>query len=153
MSIQLSTGAWAAWLCTNSLQDIFANAVIDIFSGSQPSNPDAVETGDKIATLSVGGLTFTPGVSTNGLNFADTTDATLSKEAAEDWEGDYILAGRMGWFRLYANDKTTGASTTAIRIDGNVGTSSRSDAEVVTTTATIGGSAKMTSFKLNFSLI
>lgn len=152
MSIKISTGAWAAWLCTGSLQDIFADAVLEIFTGPQPATADAVETGDKTAIVTVDGLAFTPGVATNGLNFDDTTDATLYQIGTDDWEGDYLVAGTMGWFRLYANDRTTGASTTAIRIDGTVGTS-RSDAIVVTTTATVGGSVKFNNFKLNFSIV
>ena len=152
-NIKVSTGAWAAWLCTGSFQDIFANGVMEIYSGVQPANADAVETGDKLAIITVSGGAFTPGSPTNGLNFGDTTDATLSQASGEDWKGDFIEEGTMGWFRFYANDHATGASTSAIRFDGSVGTSNRADAKVVTTQATLGGSVNFSNFKLNFSII
>jgi len=152
-NIKVSTGAMAAWLCTGSFQDIFVNGVMEIFTGVQPLNADAVETGDKVAIVTVDGGAFTAGVATNGLNFDDTTDATLTQASAEDWKGAFIVEGTMGWFRFYANDQTAGASTTAIRFDGSVGTSTRADAQVVTTDATIGGSVDFSNFKLNFSIV
>ena len=152
MSIKYSTGTWASWLCTGSMKAIYANGVIAVRSGPQPDTPDLIETGDLVALITESGLTFVPGAPENGLNFQDTTTATLLKLASETWQGDFLADGIMGWFRFYANDMVTGASTTAVRFDGVVGTSTRADLEVVTTQATIGGSVAPNNFKLNFSI-
>jgi hypothetical protein len=153
MSIKLSTGAWAEWLSNKSLKNTFANGVLAIYSGSQRSDADAAETGDLLALVTIDGGSFTPGTATNGLNLDTTTSAAISKVATETWKGDYLAEGTMGWFCFYDNAKTTGSSTTAKRIDGTVGTSSRADLQVVSTAATVGGSITINSFKLNFSIV
>lgn len=152
MSIKISTGGWAAWLCAGSFKGVFENGVLAIFSGAQVADADAVETGDLLALVTKDGGDFTGGVATNGLNFQDTTDRTIQKVSADVWLGDFLDDGTMGWFRYYANDYTSGASTTAIRFDGKVGTS-RADIEVVTTLASIGGSANFNDYKLNFTIL
>jgi len=152
MSIKLSTGAWIAWLSTGSFKTVFTNGVIGIYSGGQPVDANAVETGDLLAWLTVDGGDFVAGETANGLNLATAAGATISKEAAEAWIGSFLTAGVMGYFRFYSNAKVVGASEVAVRFDGRVGTS-RADMIVVTTQATVGGSVTPTTFKLNFSIV
>jgi len=151
MSIRMSTGAMNSILSSASFKDTFANGVLCIYSGPQPANADMVETGDLLAEVTIDGAAFTPGGGV-GLNFADAIGKAISKEAGETWKGNYLTAGTMGWFRFYANDKTTGASTAAIRLDGNIGTS-RADIIVTSTVATVGGSITFDEFTLNFSIL
>ena len=152
MSIKFSTGAMAAILSTGSMRSVFANGVMRIFSGPQVVDADASETGEILTEVTLSGGAFTPGATTNGLNFGTTTDSTIAKAPAETWLGNFIKDGTMGWFRFYDNSRTTGASTSAVRIDGRVGTS-RADIIVVTTAATVGGSVSFNDFKFDFTII
>lgn len=151
MSIRPSTGAWAAILSTGSFKSAFENGVIGLYSGAQPSSADVAETGTLLAWITKDGGTFTPGASTNGLNFGTTTDNTISKASAETWEGEYIADGTVGYLRFYDNARTTGASTSAVRFDMKVGTS-RGDVKISTTDAETGGPVSVSSFKLTFSV-
>lgn len=121
MAVRLSTG------CVNALagggagdgsfKDVFANAVIVIRTGTQPVNADAAETGDVLGMITVDGDTFTAGVADNGLNWDAAVDGVCAKPSAEEWAIIPSASGTAGYGRLYANDMTTGASTTAVRID------------------------------------
>jgi len=95
---------------TGSLQELFANGVIRIYSGSQPSSSDDAETGTLLLTLS-------------SLNFGPVVSGTVSKLASETWAAAASATGTAGWFRFYDTNETTGASLTAVRFDGSVGTS------------------------------
>lgn len=150
MGIKISSGAFESVLSTGSFKDTFTNGVLCIYSGTQPSNADAAETGTLLAEVNVDGAVFTPGGAT-GLNFGAATGKSIAKDDTETWKGIFLEDGLMGWFRFYDNSKTTGASTSAIRIDGSVGTS-RTDIIVGTTTATLDGSITFDDFTLNFSV-
>ena len=98
-----------------SFKDLMALGFLDLYSGSQPSSADDGETG----TLLVG-ITVASGAT--GLSFGDAADGVIAK-ASEVWSGEIDNTGSAGWFRFYDANHTTGASTTAIRFDGSVGTS------------------------------
>lgn len=121
MAVRLSTGAVNALAGGNagdgSFKDVFANAVIVIRTGTQPANADAVETGDVLGYISVNGDTFTAGMADNGLNWDAAVAGVCAKPSAEEWAIIPNASGTAGWGRLYANDMTTGASSSAVRID------------------------------------
>lgn len=148
--IRLSTGAINALLSTGSFKTVFANAVLCVYSGTQPATADAAETGSLLATVTVDAGAFVPGAATNGLNFDAADGKRIAKAAAETWKGIYGASGTMGWFRLYANDKATGDSTTGVRVDGSIGTS-RTDVIVASTATTSGGSISFDEFALTFN--
>ena len=104
-----------------SLDELLRNGVIDIYSGAQPTTADAAETGTKLCRITLSSGAFTPGTATNGLNLGTAASGVVSKETAEVWSGVGLAAGTAGWFRYYANDVTTGASTSAVRFDGVCG--------------------------------
>jgi len=125
MALRLSTGLVTELMgdgSGNSLKELLANGVMDIYSGSQPSTADAAESGIKLASITLASGDFTGGVATNGLEFDAAVDGELSKAAAEVWSGIGLAVGTAGWFRFYANDYTLGASTLTVRFDGNVST-------------------------------
>ena len=125
MALRLSTGLRNNLLgdgTGNSFKALFLNGVLEIYSGNQPSDPDAIESGTKLVRITVDGGAFTPGAATNGLEFDAATAGAISKAAAEAWQGAGLAVGTAGWYRFYTNAYTTGASTTAIRFDGNVAT-------------------------------
>jgi len=128
MAERLSTGFTDAVNAVGSVKDVMVNSVIHFYSGAQPATADAVETGDLLAIITLASGAFVPGVGTNGLNMDVSTAGVLAKAVAETWSGIGLAAASTGtaagWFRWYANDVTTGASTTAVRLDGAIGTSS-----------------------------
>ena len=104
-------------------KDIFANCTIHFYSGTVPANADADEgAGTKLLEISVGSVAMTAGTATNGLNFDDITAGVLTKSAAA-WSDVGLATGTAAWWRMYDNGIITGASSTAIRCDGLVGTS------------------------------
>lgn len=139
MAERLSTGFVNAQNVTGSVKTIMANSRIDIYSGTQPTSADAVETGTLLMTLTINSGDFTPGSPTNGLNMGTSTDGVLSKAAAEVWSGvGKAAAGTSGtiagWFRWRANNDVAGATTTGIRLDGAIGTSSTYEMQMSNTT-------------------
>ncbi len=104
-----------------SLDEMFRNCVIEVYTGSQPATADLAESGTKLLRITIGSGAFTPGTGTNGLNLATAVDGVASKESGEVWSGAGLDGGTAGWFRCYTNAYVTGASTTAERFDGVCG--------------------------------
>lgn len=121
MAVRLSTGLVNALAGggagAGSFKDIFANAVIVIRTGTQPATADAAETGDVIGMITVNGGAFAAGVADNGLNWDAAVAGVCAKPSAEEWAIIPTASGSAGYGRLYANDMTTGESTTAVRMD------------------------------------
>jgi len=111
-------------ITSGSLAQVFQNMSIDGYTGVRPANADLTESGTKIIQFSLDGGAFTAGLSENGMNFGEFTETTLGKAidpgtgVAEIWRGSGLVTATLGWVRCYANDKTTGASTSAVRMDG-----------------------------------
>lgn len=118
--------------------DLFKYGVIDIYSGTQPADADSAETGTMLVRITQGSGAFTSGVETNGLVMGNVTSHALKRETGEVWSGVAVASGTAGWFRFYANTVVTGASTSAIRFDGNVSTSG-AQINMTNTTVTSGG--------------
>ena len=122
MAIRLSTGcanALAGNTSTGdaSLRDIFHAGVIAVYTGAQPANADAAESGTLLGYITVASGAFTPGSPTNGLVWDDAVDGVCGKPSATEWSITPIADGTAGWARLYDNARVTGASTTSRRID------------------------------------
>ena len=66
--------------------EIFKNGVIDIYSGSQPADADAVEIGTKLVRVTVASGAFVVGEPANGLNFATAAEGGMAKEG-DVWSG------------------------------------------------------------------
>lgn len=130
-----------------SVSDLFQNCVIDIYSGSQPSDADSGETGTKLVTITLGGEDFTGGSATNGINFGEVASGVLHKEAGEVWSGEGVEDGTAGWFRIYDNSYVTGDSTSEIRMDGAVATSG-SQFNMSNTAVVVGGTTTVDSVAL-----
>lgn len=122
MTIKLSTGARNAMAGPTGFGATFANGVIYVYSGPQPLTADAAPSGTLLGIGTKDGAAFTPGSPTDGLTFAVPVDGTISK-SADNWKFTGLAAGTAGWFRLMGNavDPMT-TSTTAVRMDGSVGT-------------------------------
>lgn len=121
-----------------SMCDLFRHGVLDIRSGTQPASADDAESGSSLCLITLSSGAFTAGVDTNGLNINDAVAGVIGKYTGEVWSGQGLAAATAGWFRFYDNSKTTGASTTAVRFDGAIGTSGR-ELNMSNTTISVGG--------------
>lgn len=130
-----------------SFSDLFQNCVLDLYSGTQPSDADTGETGTKLATITLSSSAFTGGTAIGGLNFGEVSGGILAKEAGEVWSGEGIANGSAGWFRVYDNSYITGSSTIAIRMDGAVATSG-AQLNMSNTSITTGGTTTVDSVAL-----
>ena len=141
MAVRLSTGAVNAIAGggsgDGSFVDIFANAVIAVYTGTQPANADAAETGTLLGLITVDGGAFTGGSATNGLNWDAAVAGVCGKPSAEEWAIIPSASGTAGWARLYANDMTTGSSSSAVRIDMACGVGA-GELRMSTTSLTLG---------------
>ena len=145
MALRLSTGLRNLLLGTSSLKTILQNGVIRIFPGVQPSSADDAEGATPLIEITVSSGAFTPGTATNGLNFAAPSGGTCAKSVSEVWSGAAAATGTAGWFRFYANDRTTGADTTHARFDGSVSTSG-AQLNMSSTSITAGATTTIDSF-------
>lgn len=123
----------------NAIKTAYANGVIGIFGGTQPATANDTEgSAPLLALITLNGGAFTAGVSTNGINLSDPVDGVLSKASGETWSGTGLAAAGTGvtatWFRHYTNAYVTGASTTATRYDGAIGTTSAYEMQMTNTT-------------------
>jgi len=151
MAERLSTGFVDALNVTGSVKSIMTNFTIHIYSGTQPATADAAETGDRLMKLTLNGGAFTSGAATNGLNFHTVSTAgVLPKATGETWSGSGETAAGAGtvagYFRAYANTVVTGISTTGVRFDGAIGTSSTYEMQMSNTTIVSGVAATVNSF-------
>jgi hypothetical protein len=121
-AIRLSTGIRNCLLGgtagTQGLKNILDGGVLDIFTGAQPVNADAIETGSKLVRIS---STSGSGIS-DGLRFG-TAGTGFIPLTVPTWQGAVILAGVAGWARFYGTGGTLGASTIEKRMDMSVGVS------------------------------
>lgn len=107
----------------------FSNSVIHLYSSPMPVSADDSEgVATLLAIISRDALPFTAGVSLNGLNMEWDAASKLAVRAIdpgtgvkEVWKGMGIADGTVTWGRCFGNDYTTGASTSARRIDGDAG--------------------------------
>jgi hypothetical protein len=120
MSTRISSAAANAMLA--ALRTQYANCVIDFYS-AQASSADNASIGTYLGTATKNGAAFTPGVSTNGLNFDAPVLNVLTKAAAETWIFTCSTPGIIASFRFRANADTLpdSTATTKVRHDGSVG--------------------------------
>jgi len=154
MAESFSTGLRNGLLGTSDFKTLMADGILCIFSGTKPASADAVESGDLLMEYTLSGGDFTGGVSTNGLNFDVVASGVISNDATETWSGIGLAAAGTGttatWFRFYDNAYTTGASTSAVRFDGSIGTSSSYELRMSNTTIVEDGPATVSTFTVTF---
>lgn len=112
-----------ACVTSKGFLDIFRHCTLKIFTGAPPADADTAEAGSELVQITVSSGAFTKGTATNGLDFDAPSAGVLSKASGETWSGTASATGTAGWWRLYDNSLITGASSTAIRMDGTVAAS------------------------------
>ncbi len=135
----------------NSFKEIFRNGVLELYSGTRPSDADNSEAGTKLLRITQNSGDFTPGTSINGLTFEDPdeTAGSLSKPSGETWSGLGLADGTATWFRFYDNDYTSGASSSGVRFDGTCGVGS-GDLRLTSTAILEGGTVTLDSVAYTF---
>lgn len=156
MALKLSTGLRNSLLDSGSLKTAFNEGALDIYSGSQPSNADATETGTLLVRISVssgtigsggtGGGTAGTGVGTDGLKFGTAAAGVITKNA-DTWSGLGIATGTAGWWRFYSTEVYQGSSGTAVRMDGDCGLTN-ADLIMADLSVTEGGTTTINSFSI-----
>lgn len=116
-------------ISSGSFAEIMKNSVAEARTGARPTTADHTESGTLLVTFTRNTAAFSAGNSANGLNVGGIDGTTLNKAidpvtgVEEIWRGIGLNGGgTAGHIRWYTNAKTTGASTTAVRMDGTVGT-------------------------------
>ena len=130
-----------------SFRDIMKDGIMDLYSGTIPANADAIETGVKLASITVASGAFSANAPANGLEFGTTASGIISKDAAV-WSGVGLATGEAGYFRFYSNAYTTGASSTAIRFDGICAEASGGDLNMADLTVTLSATKTIDSFSV-----
>lgn len=141
MTLRSSSGIRNGVANVGSYISLLADCVIEIRSGSQPASADDAASGTLLGTVTLNGDAFTPGSPTNGLNFelSSTTAGQIQKPSGDTWRMTGLANGTAGHFRVKANAADAGgSSTTAIRMDGSIGTSG---ADLIFSTLTVATGA------------
>lgn len=112
-----------------AMKTLYQNCSIDLYAASRPVSANNTEPGAVIASFSLNGAAFVGGLSANGMNF-EFLDGLNMKRAVDPetgltelWRATPTATAIANSCRIYSNDKTLGASTDAIRMDGVVSTS------------------------------
>lgn len=151
MTIRVSTGLRNAVMNNQGLIEALSKCVIEIRTGPQPASADDAASGTLLGTVTINGDAFTPGSPTNGLDFElSATAGLIQKPTAAVWRFSGVAAGTAGHYRLKGNAVDAGgSSTTAIRIDGAIGTSG---ADLIFPTLSVSVGAPVSIDRFEFQL-
>lgn len=132
MTVKYSQGLLAYIGVTGSKKAALDGGFLAYYSGTVPASAnDAIDSGSSVLAK----FTESDDGST-GLTFeSSATDGVLKKNSSETWKSTVGTAGTATFFRFYdSSDDGSSASTTAKRIQGTLGTTAASDAQLATTT-------------------
>jgi len=123
MTIRLSTGLRDGMLNATGMKEAFTNGVLYLYTGAQPASADNAVSGTLLVIISKDEGAFAFGNASNGLNLAVPSGGVVAKNA-DNWLGNGITDGTIGWFRLMGNPADAlGSSTSLPRLDGSVANS------------------------------
>jgi len=117
MSLKISTGLANALLSSGSLKTALTGLHLFIYAGTEPASADAALPGDAVLLCDISG-----NGDGSGLAFAaNAVGGTLEKDAAQVWQGTVAAAGTATFCRFAKPTDTGAASTTDVRLQGDVG--------------------------------
>lgn len=117
MDLKISTGLANAQVASSSLKAALAGAHLYIYAGTMPASADAALPGDAVLLCDVAGPT---GVALNW--DATPVNGALMKDSTQVWSGVNVATGTATFFRIALPSDTGTASSTAIRVQGDVAT-------------------------------
>ena len=144
MALQISTGLAAAVVGTSSLADTLDGGVINIYAGTPPPTADAA----------LGGATLLCSIQKGGTNpLSPVANGTkLVKPTGETWQGVNAATGIATFYRyVVAGDDGT-ASTSQVRVQGNVGLTNASEMTLIDVDFLSGVTFDLANFMLNLPL-
>lgn len=143
MTVKKSTGLATYMAVTGSIKDALDGSFIYIYSGTEPATADAALSGNTLLVkISVGGD------GTTGLTFdATPVNGVLVKTAAENWKGTVVADGTASFFRMAASDPS-GASTSDVRLQGDIGTTMLNALTMTSATCTTGDEKPIDQFQI-----
>ena len=145
MTLRHSTGLRNNLAGSTGFAATFANGIIEVPTGTQPTSADAAATGTLLGTITLASGAFTPGNATNGLTFATAADGAVSKSGVWSMNG-IAPGGTAGWFRLKGNALDNDLlSTTLPRLDGSIAVSG-ADMNLSNITIAVGAPTTVDSF-------
>ena len=148
MTVRLSTRLRDNLASTAGFSSTFANGVIEIRTGTQPSDADQAATGTLLGTVTLNSGAFVAGVATNGLTFGAPVAGVVSKSGV--WSFNGVAVGTAGWFRLKGNATDAGGLSTVLpRLDGSISTSG-ADMNLSNISIVNGGPTTIDSFTFAF---
>lgn len=110
-----STGFRNHVLATGSVKSALDGKVIKVYAGTEPASADdAIGSATLLVTISVNGTGT--GVTMNN----SASGGQLSKNPSEVWKGVIATSGTAAFFRMETAADTGSASTSAIRLQGNI---------------------------------
>jgi hypothetical protein len=113
--IKLSTGLRNALLVTGSLRGALANSEIRLYSGPEPSTADEALGGSNV-------LLCTIKPATGNFNFDSTAaNGVVTKVPSDVLTGTNVASGTATFYRHVLPADAGTASSTAVRIQGNIG--------------------------------
>jgi hypothetical protein len=118
MSLQASTGLRNAMLSGVGLKDALDGGKILVYAGTKPASADAaIGAAVLLVTITIGGVG-------TGINF-DTAAAggAINKAPLETWKGTNVADGAAVFYRHVAAGDDGTLSASAMRLQGNVGSS------------------------------
>lgn len=141
-----STGLSTYVAVTGSIKAGLDSGFLYLFSGPVPASADAAIDGSSVMLVKISN----GGDGTTGLTFSATaTGGVLTKTSSETWEGTVAATGTATFYRFCeSGDAGTGASTTAKRIQGTVGTTVASEGVLVSTSLTSGNNQTISLFQV-----
>ena len=129
-----------------NIKEIFRNCIIDIYSGTVPSDADLTEaTGQLLGTFTKDGGAVVAGSPTNCINFGEPSGGELGLDG-NTYKLTGLAAATATFARIYDNGYEKGASTTAKRIQCAV-TVGGSEISMSDTAITVGKIVFLNSFK------
>ena len=136
MALKASTALRNNMLAVGSLKSQLDGGFILIYADTVPSDADASTGGARLlSTITVGG------VAGAGLTLDATAALGTIAKANEIWQGVNTTTGTATFWRFVKTGDTGGASTTAVRLQGNAAVSG---SELVMTSVTLVSGATQT---------
>lgn len=118
--IRVSTGMKQRVMAELGAMNALQYGIIDIYTGSQPASANDAPTGQHIARVTQGGMSFTPGSIAGGLVMTPDSGGELRRHG--QWVLKGLDTGTAGWFRWKPNQNDPNdANASRVRIDGAVG--------------------------------
>lgn len=120
MSMMISTALAKAILDTGSFRGSLAGMKLKIYGGAVPDSADAaLGAATLLSTITVDGAGTALSFETNAVG------NTLQKNSGETWQGTNVATGTATFCRFELASDTGAASTTEVRLQGDVGVAGR----------------------------